>query len=82
MCHLCQDGTRAAGSGASGALPGWSAHGGRGRGHGGPLLVTKAMDYITKWPEAYAIPDQEATTLAGEPLDQGQNLKTAVFQEC
>ena len=71
----------------------------------GPLPVTSsgnryicvAMDYFTKWPEAYAIPDQEATTVAkalveqffsrlGIPKelhsDQGRNFESAVFREC
>ena len=71
----------------------------------GPLPVTTsgnryilvAMDYFTKWPEAYAIPNQEATTVArklvneffsrfGTPnelhSDQGRNFESAVFQEC
>jgi hypothetical protein len=54
------------------------------------------MDYFTKWPEAFAIPDQEATTVAhvltegmfcrfGVPLelhsDQGKNFESAVFRE-
>ena len=38
----------------------------------GPLPVTEsgnkylliAMDYFSKWPEAYALPNQEATTVA------------------
>lgn len=70
----------------------------------GPLPVTDlgnkymlvAMDYFTKWPEVYAIPDQEATTIArvlvegmfsrfGAPLelhsDQGRNFESAVFAE-
>jgi len=52
------------------------------------------MDYFSKWPEAYSIPDQEATTVAevlvqnwisrfGVPLqihsDQGTNFNSAVF---
>ena len=51
------------------------------------------MDYFTKWPEAYPLPDQEATTVAevllqnwisrfGSPLqlhsDQGRNFTSAV----
>ncbi|UYV74060.1 K02A2.6-like [Cordylochernes scorpioides] len=70
----------------------------------GPFPVTEgankyilvAMDYFTKWPEAYAIPNQKATTVAkvlmdnligrfGVPLelhsDQGRNFEAGVFQE-
>ena len=58
------------------------------------LLVV--MDYFSKWPEAYALPNQEAKTVAtvivnefvcrfGVPLelhsDQGTNFESAVFQE-
>ena len=58
------------------------------------LLVT--MDYFSKWPEVYPIPNQEATTVAevlvneffcrfGVPLelhsDQGRNFESAVFRE-
>ena len=56
------------------------------------LLI--AMDYFTKWPEAYPLPNQEATTvvLVGEffsrmgiPLeihsDQGRNFESNVFHE-
>ena len=58
------------------------------------LLI--AMDYFTKWPEAYAIPNQEAITVAkvlvqeffcqfGVPLeihsDQGRNFEASVFRE-
>ena len=58
------------------------------------LLV--AMDYFSKWPEAYAIPRQDAETVAevlvnkcvcrfGVPLelhsDQGTNFESAVFKE-
>lgn len=55
-----------------------------------------AMDYFAKWPEAYAIPNQEATTVAkvlveevfsrfGIPLeihsDQGRNFESSIFRE-
>ncbi|KAG6464703.1 hypothetical protein O3G_MSEX014678 [Manduca sexta] len=54
------------------------------------------MDYFTKWPEVFAIPNQEATTVAdklvhevfcrfGVPLeihsDQGRNFESQIFQE-
>ncbi|ROT84205.1 putative DNA replication complex GINS protein PSF2 [Penaeus vannamei] len=55
------------------------------------------MDYFTKWPEAYALPDHEAEAVAeafvnnfitrfGVPrelhLDQGWEFESVVFQEC
>jgi transposase InsO family protein len=58
------------------------------------LLI--AMDYFTKWPEAFQLPNQEAATVAkvlvneffcrfGAPLeihsDQGQNFESNIFQE-
>ena len=55
------------------------------------LLV--AMDYFTKWPEVYPLPNQEATTVAraligasfAVPLeihsDQGRNFESKVFAE-
>ena len=58
--------------------------------------VVVVMDYFSKWPEAYALPNQEAKTVAtvivnefvcrfGVPLelhsDQGTNFESAVFQE-
>ena len=71
----------------------------------GPLPVTSAgnkyilvaMDYFTKWPEAYPIPSQDAVTVAnvlvtsffsrfGVPnelhSDQGRNFESRVFKEC
>lgn len=60
----------------------------------GNRYVLAAMDYFTKWPEAYAIPDQEAETVtdamvegmfsrfgAAEVVhsDQGRNFESAVF---
>ena len=70
----------------------------------GPLPVSEsgnryiliAMDYFTKWPEAYALPNQEAQTIAkvlvdqfvsrfGAPAqlhsDQGRNFESQVFTE-
>lgn len=70
----------------------------------GPLPVTKsrnkyllvAMDYFTKWPEAYPLPNQEAYTVAtilvrefvcrfGTPLelhsDQGRNFESVVIKD-
>ena len=54
------------------------------------------MDYFTKWPEVYAIPNQEASTVADDlvthffcrfrvPIelhsDQGGNFKSRLLQE-
>lgn len=62
----------------------------------GNRYVLVAMDYFTKWPEAYAVPDQSATTTAewlvsemfcrfGAPeelhSDQGRNFEAEVFAE-
>ncbi|KAJ8359452.1 hypothetical protein SKAU_G00159770 [Synaphobranchus kaupii] len=70
----------------------------------GPFLVTDsgnryilvAMDYFTKWPEAFAIPDQSAATMAerlveemftrfGAPAelhsDQGRNFESQLMAE-
>jgi hypothetical protein len=57
------------------------------------LLIS--MDYFTKWPEFYAIPDQEASTVADALLtdfcrfgvprelhcDQGSNFESRLMQE-
>jgi len=55
-----------------------------------------AMDYFTKWPEVYAIPNQEASTVAdalvtnflcrfGDPMElhshQGRNFESRLIQE-
>ena len=63
----------------------------------GNRFILVAMDYFTKWPEAYALPNHEATTVAGVLVeqfftrfgvpselhsDQGREFESAVFKEC
>ena len=62
----------------------------------GNRYIIIMADYFTKWPEAFAVPNQEATSVAnllvrefvcryGVPLeihsDQGRNFESAVFSE-
>ena len=62
----------------------------------GNKYVLVVMDYFSKWPEVYPIPNQEAKTIAnvivdnwisrfGVPMelhtDQGRNFESVVFQE-
>ena len=62
----------------------------------GNRYVLVVMDYFSKWPEVYAIPNQEANTITnvfvnnwvcryGVPIelhsDQGRNFESAVFKE-
>ena len=64
--------------------------------HNGNEYILVIRDYFTKWMEAYAIPDQQAETVAtkvvqefvcrfGVPLelhsDQGRNFESTVFRE-
>lgn len=63
----------------------------------GNRFVCVVMDYFTKWPEAYALPNHEAVTVAsvlvdefftrfGVPgelhSDQGREFESRVFSEC
>ena len=61
------------------------------------MYICVAMDYFTKWPEAYALPNHEAETVAevlmsvfftrfGVPgelhSDQGREFESRIFQQC
>lgn len=63
----------------------------------GNRYIVVVIDYFTKWPEAFAVPNQEAATVArvlvdeffsrfGLPnelhSDQGRNFESKLFQEC
>ena len=63
----------------------------------GNRFICVAMDYFTKWPEAYAVPDHAAETVAevlvsefftrfGMPgelhSDQGREFESRVFKQC
>lgn len=63
----------------------------------GNRFVCVAMDYFTKWPEAFPLPNHEAGTVAGVLVDeffarfgvphelhsdQGREFESAVFREC
>lgn len=67
------------------------------RTHRGNRFICVAMDYFTKWPEACALPNHEAETVAdflvtqvftrfGVPgelhSDQGREFESRVFKEC
>lgn len=62
-----------------------------------PLSESGKADYFIKWPEAFALPNQQATTVAkvlvqevicrfGVPLeihsDQGRNFESALYVDC
>ncbi|KAG0710710.1 Gag-Pol polyprotein [Chionoecetes opilio] len=63
----------------------------------GNRFICVVMDYFTNWPEAYALPNHEATTIAGALVnnfftrfgvpqelhsDQGREFESGVFREC
>ncbi|XP_050714146.1 protein NYNRIN-like [Eriocheir sinensis] len=63
----------------------------------GNRYICVVMDYFTKWPEAYALPNHEAETVAGVLVnefftrfgvpaelhsDQGREFESRVFREC